>query len=287
MALPPFLIALALVQAAPQDEEVQTTGEAVSDAAQAAAQQAAAPPVAISPPPPPPPPPSSLPLGDPTQAPVEQGPTYPPQSYGPPSSGDRRIQLLTYDPDQIVTLAVSPGFASVVELNEDERVENVVVGNSAGWQVTANRRGDRIIVKPLGGAGPSNLIVLTGSRRYVFVLDPFGESSFIMRFRYPAAVQPAAVVASTAGSAPLSYRFRGNKGLYPLAMSDDGRRTTIRWGEQNVLPAIFAMNGRQEQLVNGRMVGGDYVIEGAAARYKFRYGKAEATAIRQTRTRRR
>lgn len=202
--------------------------------------------------------------------------------------GDRRIQLLTYDPDQIVTLSVSPGFASVVELGEDERVENVVVGNSAGWQVTANRRGDRIIVKPLGSAGPSNLIVLTGSRRYVFVLDPFGETSFIMRFRYPQAVQAAAVAATAASAAPLGYRFRGNKGLFPLAMSDDGRRTTIRWGEQNVLPAIFAMDdGRNEQLVNGRMVGNDYVIEGAAARYKFRYGKAEATAIRQTPKRRR
>lgn len=276
MALPPFLIALALVQAAPQDEDVQTVAEAVTEAAQADVQQA----------PPAPVPPPSLPLGDPTQAPVEQSPTYPPQAYVPQSSGDRRIQLLTYDPDQIVTLPVSPGFASVVELNEDERVENVVVGNSAAWQVTANRRGDRIIVKPLGGAGPSNLIVLTGSRRYVFVLDPYGDTSFIMRFRYPQAVQAAAVATAAAG-APLGYRFRGNKGLYPLAMSDDGRRTTIRWSEQNVLPAIFAMTGRKEQLVNGRMVGNDYVIEGAAPRYRFRYGTAEATAIRQTPKRRR
>ena len=272
MAVLILLVAVALVQAAPQDEGVEaTTTEAVT-AAEAADQFSKAAPVAV------PPPPAVI---DPVPVPVEEAPAYPPQAYVQQSSGDRRIQLLTYEPDQIVTLAVSPGFASVVELGEDERVENLVVGNSAGWQVTANRRGDRIIVKPLGNAGPSNLIVLTGSRRYVFVLDPFGETSFIMRFRYPQAVQAAAVAA--AGAVPLGYRFRGNKGLFPLAMSDDGRRTTIRWGEQNVLPAIFAMNdGRHEQLVNGRMVGNDYVIEGAAPRYKFRYGKAEATAIRQT-----
>ena len=85
-----------------------------------------------------------------------------------------------------------------------------------------------------------------------------------------------------------TYKFRGDKALFPLAMSDDGRRTVITWGEQNALPAIFAMNdGRHERLVNGRMVGNDYVIEGAAIRYKFRYGKAEATAFRQMPKRRR
>ena len=273
-----LLIAVALVQDAPQSEAVQATPEAQAGAVEAE-QQAS---------PDPAPAPAQQVVPEPAQAAPVDAPAYPPPAYVPQSSGDRRIQLLTYDPDQIVTLAVSPGFASVVELSEDERVENVVVGNSAGWQVTANRRGDRIIVKPLGSAGPSNLIVLTGSRRYVFVLDPYGETSFIMRFRYPQPVQVAATVAAAGGSEPLGYRFRGHKGLFPLAMSDDGRRTTIRWGEQNALPAIFAMSdGRKEQLVNGRMVGNDYVIEGAAPRYKFRYGKAEATAIRQTPKRRR
>ncbi|MCY7398761.1 MAG: TrbG/VirB9 family P-type conjugative transfer protein [Sphingomonas bacterium] len=277
MAVLAVLVAVGLLQAATQEEVAQTNG-ASAEAVQEDDQQVSAVPVKAPP----------LVVPDPVSVPVEEAAAYPPQAYAPQSSGDRRIQLLTYDPDQIVTLAVSPGFASVVELGEDERVENVVVGNSAAGQVTANRRGDRVIVKPLGNAGPSNLIVLTGSRRYVFVLDPFGETSFIMRFRYPQAVQAAAATATAASGAPLGYRFRGNKGLFPLAMSDDGRRTTIRWGEQNVLPAIFSMNdGRNEQLVNGRMVGNDYVIEGAAPRYKFRYGTAEATAIRQTPKRRR
>ena len=282
MFLLPLLVAFALVQDAGQGQVDAAAAAAAAQEVQADALQAAEQEMSSTSPQPPP-----QPVPEPAPVAVQESPAYPSQTYVPQSSGDRRIQLLSYDPDQIVTLAVSPGFASVIELSEDERVENIVVGNSAGWQVTANRRGDRVIVKPLGGAGPSNLIVLTGSRRYVFVLDPFGESSFIMRFRYPQLATAAATVATAAGGAPLGYRFRGNKGLYPLAMSDDGRRTTIRWGEQNVLPAIFAMNGRQEQLVNGRMVGNDYVIEGAAPRYKFRYGKAEATAIRQTATRRR
>lgn len=272
MALLPFLVAVALVQAIGQDQ-VPAAQEAPVEAVQAADQDVA--PDASQAP-------AQEVYSDPGPA-AQYPPVYPPQAYPQLGSADRRIQLLRYDPDQIVTLAVSPGFASVVELGEDERIENVVVGNSAAWQVTANRRGDRVIVKPLAGSSPSNLIVLTGSRRYVFVLDPFGESSFIMRFTYPQPVQTAAAEPSAAPT----YTFRGNKGLFPVAMSDDGRRTVISWSEQNVLPAIFAMNGRQEQLVNGRMVGNDYIIEGAALRYKFRYGKAEATATRQKPKRRR
>lgn len=216
---------------------------------------------------------------------VQQAPAAPPmlvRTINPPLSSDRRIRLLPYDPEQVVTLSVSPGFASVVELAEDERVENLVVGNSGAWQVTANKRGDRVIVKPLPGASQTNMVILTASRRYVFVLDPFGQTSFVMRFSYP---QPVQAMAAAAGP-ETTYKLRGAKTLYPLAMFDDGHRTVIRWSAGHPLPAIFAVNGTQERLVNGRMVGDDMVVEGASPRYKFRYGRAEATAIRQTPKRR-
>ena len=275
MAALHLLVAMALVQTVPQEEPVPPAPDPQEEAFESApvstGQRIIAPP--------------TLPVPV-TVIPDEVQPA-PPQSYAATPSSDRRLQSLSYNPDQIVTLSVSPGFASVVELAEDERIENVVVGNSGSWQVTANKRGDRVIVKPLAGASQSNMILLTGTRRYVFMLDPYGETSFIMRFTYPQAAKAAVQLATVASGTAPTYRFRGNKALYPLAMSDDGRRTVIRWSEQSVLPAIFAMSGRKEQLVNGRMVGNDYVIEGAAPRYKFRYGKAEATATRTTPKRRR
>jgi type IV secretion system protein VirB9 len=199
------------------------------------------------------------------------------QAEPPGVPADPRIQLLPYSPDHIVTLGVGAGYAAVIELAPDERVDNVVVGNSGAWQVTANHRGDRVIVKPLAGAAPTNMIVLTDSRRYVFMLDPFGQASFVMRFSYP---QPPEQAASRSYVA--TYKFRGNRALFPAAMYDDGRQTIITWSKQSVLPATFAMNdGSHEQLVNGRMVGNDFVIEGAALHYKFRFGDAEAIATRQ------
>lgn len=211
---------------------------------------------------------------------VQAGPQVPwdaPLSADAQRPSDPRIQQIPYDPDQIVTLSVGPGYAAIVELAADERVDNVVVGNSGAWQVTANHRGDRVVVKPLGGASSSNMIVLTDSRRYVFMLDPYGQTSFVIRFSYPPTLEPAAL------PTPLgSYKFRGDRALFPAAMRDDGRKTIITWPSQSALPATFAMNGgSREQLVNGRMIGDDFVIEGTAARYKFRLGEAEATATRQ------
>ena len=269
-----LLAAAALAQAAPQQAPADPV-EAPAQEEPAMAQDAPPEPVQAVPQP----------------APAEVGqaaavPQAPSAVVQPPvlqPAMDRRMQLVPYDPNRVVTLSVSPGFASIVELAEDERVENLVVGNSAAWQVSANRRGDRVIVKPLGGAAPTNMVVLTATRRYVFMLDPFGETSFVMRFTYPQPVQTAAasVVPET------TYKMRGDKVLFPLAMYDDGRRTVIRWSAQHPLPAVLAVNGREERLINGRMVGEDFVIEGASPRYKFRYGSANATAIRQTPRRRR
>lgn len=200
---------------------------------------------------------------------------------------DPRIQLITYNPGQVVTLPVSPGYAAVVELGPDERVDSVVVGDAASWQVTASKRGDHVVVKPLGGAVATNMVIVTGDRRYVFLLQPGnadGQSPFVLRFIYPDA-EPVALQAAPAPVA--TFRFRGDKALFPAAMRDDGRRTTISWGRDTPVPAIFAVEKGREAIVNGRMVDGDYVVERVADRFVFRLGKAKATATRQVAGKRR
>lgn len=192
---------------------------------------------------------------------------------------DPRIQIMPYNAGQVVTLSIGQGYATVVELIPEERVDTVVVGNSAGWQVTASRAGDRIVVKPLAGATTTNLVVITDAHRYAFLLQPgdSGMSPFIVRFMLP---QPAPGSQDIAKAAQ-TFRLSGDKGLFPLAMSSDGQRTHIRWKPDVPFPAIFADDGKdKETLVNGRMVDDVYVIEGAARRYTFRIGKRRAVATR-------
>jgi len=197
----------------------------------------------------------------------------------PLPTSDPRIQLLPYSADKVVTLDVALGYAAVIELSPDEAIDNLVIGNSAGWQITETRSGDKVVIKPMPGASPTNLIVLTDQRRYVFLLEPAAESqsSFVVRFSYLGDAP-----ARSAGLNPVAtYRLQGDRALFPQFMYDDGKRTTVTWAKQTPLPAVFTMNAREEAVVNGRMVGNDYVIEGTASRYKFRFGDAEAVAVRR------
>lgn len=193
---------------------------------------------------------------------------------------DPHIRIVAYSSNQVVDLAVGAGYAAVVELSPDERADSVVVGNTAGWQVTATKRGDSVVVKPLAGAATTDMVVVTGTRRYVFLLelgDRSGGSLFVVRFTYPDGDAPAVAAPPLA-----TYRFRGAKELWPATMHDDGKRTIVTWSAGTLLPAVFAVtrNGR-EAIVNGRMVDGDYVIEATAPRFVFRLGNAQAVADRR------
>lgn len=199
----------------------------------------------------------------------------------PPVMGDAHIQHVTYSADHVVTLQAAIGYALVVELAEDDRIETVVVGNAATWQVTANKQGDRLIIKPLGAAAPTDMVVATDARRYVFTLEPASgpdAAPFVVRFDYPQTV-PAVMAAVT----PVAhYRLHGDAALFPAAMTDDGHRTTVTWKADAPLPAIFALDDQgREAIVNGRMVEGDYVIEGVSKRYVFRRDKIKAVATRR------
>lgn len=208
--------------------------------------------------------------------------------YAPAYSvGDPRIQVVPFDANQVVRIAVADGYATLIELSPDERIESVVVGASAVWQVTAGKQGDRLVVKPLPGATPTNMVVVTDLRRYVFALDPTGGAQgtpFVVHFNYPAPSGAAAIPATplaSSESVPATYRFSGDSELRPRLMADDGRRTSITWDATRPLPAVFAVDrGGRESLVNGRMVGERYVIEGTAQRYVFRLGRSKAGAVR-------
>lgn len=197
------------------------------------------------------------------------------------AQADARIRTIPFASDQVTTLQAAPGYAVVVEFADDERVDTIVVGNSSAWQVTANKRGDELVVKPASDPIATNMVVTTDMRRYVFMLEPAADSSgvpFVVRFDYPQASASAPNVSQIAAR----YVLRGASWLFPIDMSDDGRNTTVRWDPATPLPAIVAVDGHdRETVVNGRMVDGAFLIEGVAGRYFFRRDKDQATAQRR------
>lgn len=192
-----------------------------------------------------------------------------------------RVRLVDFVPDRVVRVEAAPGYQLMIELAADERVENVAVGDSGAWQVTANKRGDRLFVKPVQMGITTNMIVITDVRVYSFELAPLSapgsDTAYSIRFRYPA---PAS---STAADAPASghYKLGGNAALRPTGMHDDGVHTYIEWPEDRALPAIYAIDGNgKEALVNGMMREGRMVIDSVQQRLVFRIDNRRATAER-------
>ncbi len=58
-----------------------------------------------------------------------------------------------------------PGYQLAVEFGPDEQIENVAVGDSGAWQVTPNRRGDHLFVKPIQPGVSTNMTVVTNTPR--------------------------------------------------------------------------------------------------------------------------
>lgn len=205
-----------------------------------------------------------------------------------PGSGDRRLQTIDYSADQVVVLEVAAGYQLTVELAPDEQIENVAVGDSGAWQVTANRRGDRLFIKPLQSGVTTNMTVITNARLYAIdlvpLMSPSAEMAYTVRFNYPDAEASGAGGGEEAeAEAPIEGRYRvsGARSLQPSRIGDDGQHTYIEWPADRPIPAVYAVGADgEESLVNGMMRDDVYVIDSVVPRLVFRIARQTARAVR-------
>ena len=200
-----------------------------------------------------------------------------------PGVGDPHLQSVMYDATEVVSLHVEPGFAVIVRLAPDERIETVTVGDAAAWQVQVNRRADAFVVKPNGFAAHTNLVVLTDQRSYSFTLSSeqaiSGVQPYMVSFIYALPSEPPPVARTEPAG---SYKMGGARTLWPESVRDDGRFTSMVWPADVLLPAIYAEDRKGElALINGVVRDGAYVIEGVHRKFVFVRGKSRASATRE------
>lgn len=198
-----------------------------------------------------------------------------------PTAVDPRLQTVIYDPEQIVRLSVASGYQLMVVFSSGERIETIAVGDSNAWQVTGSKRGDAVFIKAMQASGGTNLTVVTDAHVYAFELvSSFGDAPYIVRFTYPGA---QADVPPPTGEAVSAYRYRlgGSRAIRPRMITVEAGRVAIEWAPQVALPAIFRIDeDGAETLVNGAMIGGRFMVDGAPMKLVFRLDKQIATATR-------
>ena len=212
------------------------------------------------------------------------------------TAADNRIRTLAYDPNEIVRILGKAGIQSTIEFADDERIENVAVGDSAAWQITPNRRASLLFVKPLSAHSRTNMTVVTDHRTYMFDLVAGDKSTtpvYALKFSYPrekaaetaakpvqqaAAVPPPAVQATMiAEKLHFDWNTKGNGKLLPSRVFDDGSSLYLAWSKDTPLPAILTeSDDRKEGPVNYRLSGQYIVISPIPPNLVLRYGKRTA-----------
>lgn len=211
-----------------------------------------------------------------------------------PAMADSRIKTRNYAENAVYSITGHFGFQTVIEFNDDEMIENVAIGDSAAWQVTPNRRGDVIILKPISEAAPTNMTVVTSLRRYIFELTAKsaanakpGEMVFVLRFAYPDQQRAAAAVEAQAAAfipppAPdervtnQNYSYEGAREIVPAQVFDDGRSTYFKWPEGAPAPAIFLIGkDDKESVVNHGFEAGYVVVDRVAPVFSLKHGDYE------------
>lgn len=204
-----------------------------------------------------------------------------------PGPGDPRLQVVAYDPYQVVELNASLGFQTMIEFGPDERIETISIGDAAGWQVTPNRKADLLFVKPLDKSTPTNMAVVTSKRRYSFQLAARTASGprdprlvYGLRFSYPPEPEPAPPPPPTPpGPVNSAYSIAGAERLTATKVFDDGRSTWFQFPAEGETPAVFALDSAGQESIVNFTVRGDYVVvDQIGPAFVLRRGKEVATA---------
>ena len=201
---------------------------------------------------------------------------------------DTRIRVAPYSGDRIYRLVGYVGYQIDLEFESDESFVGLGAGDIEGLSFAS--QGNHLFLKPKVSKVSTNLTVLTNRREYHFDYGASPEHpdarepdvTYVLRFTYakpPAPVDSSAKIERQLGQAAaarprnLDYWYCGFGTLKPVAASDDGVHTRLRFGAHTELPAIFVRNDDgSESLLNFNMEAGDVVIHRVAHRFVLRRG---------------
>lgn len=206
-----------------------------------------------------------------------------------PLDADSRVETIEWGEGKVIPLRTTPGGALTLVFSPGEAVQAVQVGDTEALRVTIAPQADSLLILTRRVPLADGIEVRTQLRNYRFrvVVGPANDVAYVVRFSMPAGSSVrgelngvAAEKAMPAGLSTL-YAIKGETNLRPVRVGDDGIRTYIEWGNDQALPAVFAVNALgEEESVDAYMRGGVMVIDRVYGRLIFRIGKHKAQADR-------
>jgi type IV secretion system protein VirB9 len=201
-----------------------------------------------------------------------------------PGLKDARIRIAPYSADEVYRLAGFVGYQTDLEFEPGETFVGLGAGDIEGISFVA--QGNHLFLKPKAAKVGTNLTVVTSRRTYQVDYsassahpDATADVTYALRFTYPPAASDSGAAASralnmeAARQRNFDYWFCGDPTLQPIAASDDGVHTRVRFPGRAEQPAIFILNeDGSESLLNFSMDEGDVILHRVARRLILRRG---------------
>jgi type IV secretion system protein VirB9 len=216
----------------------------------------------------------------------------------PRGSVDGRVRAALYDGEQVYRLRGFVGYQIDIEFEAGEAFVGLGAGDIEGLSYFG--QDNHLFLKPKAARVATNLTVLTNRRHYQFdyvalsrhpdLNDP--DVIFVLRFIYAASPSKNAAdaaakhidselgLASAQRHQNFDYWYCGGPTLRPVAASDDGVHTRLRFAANADLPAIFVRNeDSSESLLNYSMDNGDVIVHRVARQFILRRGKLAGCVV--------
>jgi type IV secretion system protein VirB9 len=215
-------------------------------------------------------------------------------------SVDSRIRVAPYNDEEVYKLRGFVGYQIDLEFEPGETFTGLGAGDLEGLSFVG--QDNHLFLKPKAAKVATNLTVLTSRRHYQFDYSAFSQRPaaddqgviYALRFTYaPLPSQAAAEAASKRLDSQLEgagakrpqnvdYWYCGQPSLRPVAASDDGVHTRLRFAANSDLPAIFVRGeDGSESLLNFSMDAGDVIVHRIAKRFVLRRGKLTGCIVNQ------
>ncbi|MGH8473220.1 MAG: TrbG/VirB9 family P-type conjugative transfer protein [Gammaproteobacteria bacterium] len=218
-----------------------------------------------------------------------------------PSAESPRVQTIRWQEGQTIMLTALPATGLTLLFEPGEAIVNVAADASSLTTSISHER-NALLITPLRDGTLGALQVTTARRSYAFTVRTGNDlmAAYLVRFDSALVVPanpPVMAQMPPAFAPPMpsafelpgptgqswSYRLRGDREVRPAQISDDGSRTYISFAEDSALPAVFVVGPTgEEQVVNGYMRGGRFVIDQVWPELVFRVDAKKATARRST-----
>ncbi|MGO9934005.1 MAG: TrbG/VirB9 family P-type conjugative transfer protein [Steroidobacteraceae bacterium] len=212
---------------------------------------------------------------------------------------DPRIREAAYNTNEVYKLRGFVGYQIDLEFEAGEIFTGLGAGDIEGLSFVGQE--NHLFLKPKATRIATNLTVLTNRRDYhidytATAQRPAAEDDVIYALRFTYSALPGQLAAETnakrldsqlesaAANRPRNtdYWYCGEAALRPVAASDDGVHTRLRFSASSDLPAIFVRNeDESESLLNFSMDAGDVIIHRVGRQFILRRGRLTGCIVNQ------